>query len=97
MFLLFCTIVKGGFYMNSRKIFGSIVILALAVGPASAARFYYDDGLVHDLTTTTTEYFSVFNDTTVNVGDGVTYTISSTDTYCSFCNPVPYSSWPVRQ
>ena len=62
-----------------KKLIVCLIVLAL-VGSASA-RVYYHDGAVHNLTTHTSQSLTIANDTTVNIGDGVTVTMTREATY----------------
>ncbi len=58
------------------------LIVSALVGSADA-RVYYNDGAVHDWVSHTSESFSIEDGTTINIGDGVTITLTREQTYAS--------------
>ncbi len=59
------------------------LIVVLAISAPAGARVYYNDGALHNLTTQTHEEFTIEDGTTVNIGDGVTLTLTRDGWYAS--------------
>ena len=57
------------------------LVLVLAIALPAGAQVYYNDGAVHNLSTSTSAMLRIGNNTTVNVGNGVTLSVNATVTY----------------